>query len=142
MKVHMDRTARTLLADVVIGCTAGLVATKVYGLVQDALYRPMPWHVKRQEEQVRPGPSSHVAAGRIAESLGYSLDAEQRKLAGCAVHYGVGIAWGPAYSLLRRHGGMKPFGAGLLTGATLSLIVDEGAAPALGLSAPNSEYPM
>ena len=137
----MDRTTKTLLADLAIGCVAGLVATKVYGHVQEALYRPTPRHVKRQEEQVRPGPSSQVAASKAAESLGYSLDERQRKLAGSAVHYGLGTAWGPVYSLLRRHGGMQPLGAGLLTGVALSLIVDEGLAPALGFSAPNAEYP-
>ena len=137
----MDRTTQTLLVDVAIGCVAGLVATKVYGLVQEALYRPMPRHVKRREERVRPGPSSQVAAGKIAEGLGYSLDDQKRELAGCAVHYGLGIAWGPIYGLLRRQGGMQPLGAGVLTGATLSLIVDEGLAPALGFSAPNSDYP-
>src|SRR4051812_11537532 len=137
----MDRTTRTLLADVAIGCVAGLVATKVYGLVQEALYRPMPRDVKRREEQLRPGPSSQVAASRMADGLGCPLDEQERELAGCAVHYGVGTAWGPLYGLLRRHGGMQPLGAGALTGVALSLIVDEGLAPALGFSAPNREYP-
>ena len=137
----MDRTMQTLLVDVAIGCVAGLVATKVYGLVQEALYRPMPRDVKRREDQVRPGPSSQVAASRMAESLGYPLDDQERELAGCAVHYGVGTAWGPLYGLLRRHGGMQPLTAGALTGASLSLIVDVGLAPALGFSAPNRDYP-
>ena len=137
----MDRTIQALLVDVAIGCVAGLVATKVYGLVQEALYRPMPRDVKQREEQARPGPSSQVAAGKIAEGLSYPLDDQERELAGCAVHYGLGIAWGPIYGLLRRQGRMQPLGAGVLTGATLSLIVDEGLAPALGFSAPNSDYP-
>src|SRR3954466_6744969 len=108
----MDRTTRTFLADVAIGCVAGLVATKVYGLVQEALYRPMPRDVKRREEEVRPGPSSQVAASRMAEGLGYPLDERERELAGCAIHHGLGIAWGPLYGLLRRHGGMQPLAAG------------------------------
>src|SRR5215213_2756651 len=137
----MDRTMQTLLVDVVIGCVAGLVATKVYGLVQEALYRPMPRDVKRKEGQVRPGPSSQVAASRMAEGLGYPLDEHERELAGCALHYGLGTAWGPIYGLLRRHGGMQPLAAGALTGASLSLFVDEGLAPALGFSAPNRDYP-
>ncbi len=36
---------------------------------------------------------------------------------------------------------MRPLTAGALTGASLSLIVDEGLAPALGFSAPNLDYP-
>jgi hypothetical protein len=51
------------------------------------------------------------------------------------------MAWGPVYGLLRRHGGLGPLGAGLLAGGSLSLIVDEGLAPALGLSAPNRDCP-
>ena len=36
---------------------------------------------------------------------------------------------------------MQPLAAGALTGASLSLIVDEVLAPALGFSAPNRDYP-
>jgi uncharacterized membrane protein YagU involved in acid resistance len=137
----MEPQTRTLLVDVAVGLAAGLVATKVYGFAQQAFYRPMPRHVRREEQRVRPAPSSQVAAAKTAESLGYPLDEQQRKLAGSAVHYGLGAAWGPVYTLLRRHGGMQPLGAGILTGATLSLIVDEGLTPALGFSPPNRDYP-
>lgn len=132
---------RTLLVDVAVGLVAGLVATKVYGFAQQAFYRPMPRSVRRQEERVRPAPSSQVAAEKTAESLGYSLDEQQRELAGTGVHYGLGATWGPIYSLLRRHGGMQPLGAGFIAGASLSLIVDEGLTPALGFSASNRDYP-
>src|SRR3712207_6823217 len=108
----MDPRTRTLLVDVAVGLTAGLVATKVYGFAQQAFYRSMPRHVRRQEERVRPAPSSQVAAEKTAESLGYSLDEQQRELAGTAVHYGLGATWGPIYGLLRRHGGMQPLAAG------------------------------
>jgi len=58
-----------------------------------------------------------------------------------AIHYGLGVAWGPIYSLLRRHSRMEPVGAGLVTGAAMSLIVDEALTPALGFSAPSRDYP-
>ena len=137
----MDRRTQTLLVDVAVGLAAGLVATKLYGLVQAAFYRSTPKNVRQEEERVRPAPSSEIAAAKTAESLGYSLDERQRKLAGNAVHYGLGATWGPIYGLLRRHGGMQPLGAGVLTGDSLSLIVDEGLTPALGFSAPNRDYP-
>jgi uncharacterized membrane protein YagU involved in acid resistance len=137
----MEPKTRTLLFDVAVGLVAGLVATKAYGFAQQAFYRPMPRHVRQEEQRVRPAPSSQVAAAKTAESLGYPLDEQQRKLAGSAVHYGLGAAWGPVYGLLRRHGGMQPLGAGILTGATLSLLVDEGLTPALGFSPPNRDYP-
>lgn len=137
----MSSRIGTLLVDVAIGLAAGLVATRIYGVVQEALYRATPGHVRRREERVRPAPSSQVAAEKTAAGVGYALDERQRDLAGTAVHYGLGVAWGPVYGLLRRHGGMRPLGAGVLTGATLSLIVDEGLSPALGFSAPNRSYP-
>src|SRR3954452_885453 len=104
----MNCTTKTLLVDVAAGCVAGIVATKVYGLVQEALYRPMPRDVKRREEQVRPGPSSQVAASRMADGLGYPLDEQERELAGCAVHWGLGMAWGPIYGLLRQARSREP----------------------------------
>lgn len=138
----MDRNAQPLLVDVAVGMVAGLVATKLTDLAQGPLRRATPNSVRRQEARVSPGPSSsQVAARRIAESLGHRLDDRPLVPAGKAVHYGLGMAWGPVYSLLRRHGGLGPVGAGLVAGASLSLIVDEGLAPALGLSAPNRDCP-
>ena len=102
---------------------------------------PRPGTSDDRRERVRPAPSSQVAAEKTAASLGYCLDERRRDLAGTAVHYGLGMAWGPVYGLLRRHGRMQPLGAGVLTGASLSLIVDEGLSPALGFSAPNRDYP-
>jgi hypothetical protein len=91
----MSRRIATLLVDVAIGLAAGLVATRTYGLAQEALYRSTPRHIRRQEERVRPAPSSQVAAEKTAASLGYCLDERRRDLAGTAVHYGLGMAWGP-----------------------------------------------
>lgn len=138
----MERTTDTLLVDLVIGLAAGLVATKVTGFAQEALYRPMPESIKRREEEVRPGPPPRVAAQKTAEALGVELDEKQLKMAGMAVHYGLGLAWGPVYGLLRRYSRMDPLGAGLVTGAAFSLIVDEALTPAFGFSAPSQDYPM
>lgn len=137
----MNSRMNELLLDIGIGAVAGLVATKVTGVAQEPLYRLMPESVKRREERVRPAPSSQVAAQKMGEALGYDLKDRQREQAGAVVHYGLGAAWGPMYSLLRRHGGLRPLSAGIVTGAGLALIVDEGLAPALGFSAPNRAYP-
>ena len=130
----------TVLADLAVGFFAGLAATAANGIMQDALYRATPRSVRRQEERVRPAPSSQMAAEKIAESFGRPLDKDRRKPAGTAVHYALGAGWGAVYTLLRRRGA-DPVAASLLTGASLALIVDEGLAPALGFSAPNRAYP-
>jgi hypothetical protein len=57
-------------------------------------------------------------------------------------HYGLGMSWGPPYTLLRRETNLGPVSAGLLVGAAMSLLVDEGMTPLLGFSAPNRDYPL
>ena len=134
--------ARTLLADIAVGLFAGLVATQVTNLAQGPLQRMTPDSVRQQEKRVRPGASSSVVAARKAA---YHLDGfpsrQKVGLLGKAIHFGIGMVWGPVYGLLRRHGGLGPFGAALASGAAMSLVLDEGVVPALGLSAPNRDYP-
>ena len=135
----MDRSTG-LLADVAVGLLAGLAATAVTGLAQEATDRATPERVRRREAAVRPGPSAQVAARRIAAEAGAPLDDAEATLAGRTLHYAIGSAWGLTYTLLRRRG-VGPVPAGLAAGLSLSLVVDEGIAPALGFSAPNSSYP-
>ena len=136
------RRAQTLLADIAVGLFAGLVATQVTNLAQGSLQRMTPHSVEQQEKRVRPGASSSlVAARKAAQCLDCSPDQQGMGLLGKAIHLGIGMAWGPVYGLLRRHGGLGPFGAALASGAAMSLVLDEGVVPALGLSAPNRDYP-
>ncbi len=44
------------------------------------------------------------------------------------------MSWGTVYTLLRRLTSLPPPVAGLLTGVSLSLLVDEGLTPLLGTS--------
>ena len=73
--------------------------------------------------------------------VGLDLDERQLDAAGMAAHYGLGMSCALAYPVLRDRG-MGPLGAALTTGASLSLVVDEGLTPALGFSAPNRAYPV
>lgn len=130
-----------LAVDVAMGLAAGLAATKATEYAQEALYRVTPRSVKQQEERARPGLPTDVAARKTAEALGLDLDARRLSRLSSAFHYGSGTAWGPVYFLLRRASGMNPLGAAIVTGASLSLILDETLTPALGFSAPNRAYP-
>jgi hypothetical protein len=67
---HRGPAGDTLPVDVAVGLLAGLVATRAYGLAQEALARPMPEGVKEREERLRPEPTSRVAARKVAEGLG------------------------------------------------------------------------
>lgn len=135
------KTSTAIIADIAIGAIAGLAASKATEYVQTLLYAVTPKPVKEREEQVRPGDPSTVAARKAVDSIGVSASDEQIETTGTAIHYGLGAAWGPVYTLLRRHSGMTPLGAAVVTGASMSLIVDEALTPAMGFSAPSRDYP-
>ena len=106
------------------------------------LYEWEPDEARQQEDVVRPGPPYQLAANKVADRQRLDLSDSQRKALGMGFHYGLGMAWGPVYTLLARRSGMNPVVAGLLTGAAMSIIADEFMTPAMGASAPNREYPL
>lgn len=132
---------KELLLDFGICLVAGVVATKATEGIQQALYRLTPENARKREEQVRPGPPPRIAAQKTAAQVGVDLGGERLDKISMAVHYGLGLAWGPVYGFLRHFSGMQPLGAGVATGAMMSLIVDEALTPALGYSAPSRDYP-
>ena len=130
-----------VLADIVVGLFAGLAATQVTNLAQRPLKWVTPDSVDQHEKRVRPGASSSlVAAKKIAEALGATPSPRQEEVWGKVIHTATGIGWGPIYGLLRRYGGLRPVSAALASGIGMSLVLDEGLVPALGLSAPNRHY--
>ncbi len=121
----------------------GYVGTQVMERVSMKLYELEPEEDRKREEEVRPGPPFVIAARKTTESLGIDLsEAHVQTLATYVFHYGLGMGWGPPYALLRRRTNLNPVSAGLLTGAAMSLLVDEGMTPLLGFSAPNRDYPL
>lgn len=98
---------------------------------------------RQREDAVRPGPPYEIAARKTTRLLRLSLSDQQvTRLGTTLFHYGLGMSWGPVYTLLRRRTGFNPVVAGLGTGVIMSLIVDEGLTPLLGFSAPNRAYPL
>ncbi len=135
--------ARELTSDVGIGMIGGYVGTQVMERVSMKLYDLEPEEDRKREEEVRPGPPFEIAARKTTEALGIELSEEQiQALATYGFHYGLGMGWGPTYAFLRRRTNLDPVSAGLLSGALMSLIVDEGMTPLLGFSAPNRDYPL
>lgn len=76
------------------------------------------------------------------ELLGLHLSDAALDKASLVFHYGLAVTWAPLYPILRRATSLGPVPAGLLTGASMSLLVDEGLTPLLGFSAPNRAYPL
>jgi hypothetical protein len=133
---------REAISDIGIGMIGGYVGTQVMERVSMKLYKLESEEDRKQEEEVRPGPPFEIAARKTAEALGIELSEEQlQKVATYGFHYGLGMRWGPTYTLLRKWTGLNPVSAGLLSGALMSLIVDEGMTPFFGFSAPNRDYP-
>ncbi len=134
---------RELFSDVGSGLIGGYAGTKVMEPVSMKLYELESEEDRRKEDEARPGPPYVIAARKTTEALGMELSDERlQKVATYVFHYGLGMSWGPPYAFLRRWTNMGPVSAGLLTGAAMSLLVDEGMTPLLGFSAPNRDYPL
>jgi hypothetical protein len=135
------RNGNSLLAEAGVGLISGYVGTKVMEPVSMRLYEWEPQEARRREDEVRPGPPYKIAAEKTARLAGVHLEGRPLEMAAMGFHYGLGMSWGVVYEGLRAATGMNPVAAGLLTGAAMSLIVDEGMTPLLGFSAPNRAYP-
>jgi uncharacterized membrane protein YagU involved in acid resistance len=133
--------ARALGVDLAVGLAAGYVATKITKQGQMALWKLTPELTRKEEQQIRPGPPPKMAAKQTAKWLDLDLDQKQMKTLAQGLHYGLGLGWAPMYGLLRRYSRMSPVGAGIITGMSMSIIVDEALNPALGFTAPSEAYP-
>ncbi len=134
---------REAVAEIGTGAIGGYVGTQVMEQVSMKLYQHEPEEDRQKEEEVRPGPPFFIAARKITEALGLELSEEQLQyVAMYGFHYGLGMGWGPTYNFLRRWTDLNPISAGLLSGALMSLVVDEGITPLFGFSAPNRYYPL
>lgn len=134
---------REAISDIGIGIIGGYVGTKVMEQVSTKIYEWEPEKARQQEDEVRPGDPPILAARKTTQWLGLDLSEEQIQMIGLYLfHYGLGMSWGAVYTLVRRRTGLDPIPAGLLTGAAMSLLVDEGMTPLLGFSAPNRDYPL
>jgi hypothetical protein len=134
---------RKLVSDIGTGVIGGYVGTQVMERVSMKLYELEPEEDRQKEEEVRPGPPFYIAAKKTTEALGIELSEDQlQNLAMYGFHYGLGMGWGPTYTVLRRWTDLNPVSAGLLSGTLMSLVVDEGMTPLFGFSAPNRDYPL
>lgn len=128
--------------DAVLGAAAGLAGVQAMTPVTTRLYERESDEDKQRESAVSYGVAYEVAAKRTAELLGTKLDDDAAGKVGSVLHYGLGVAWAPVYIWLRRVRGMGPLAAGLTTGLSLELLVDQGANTLLGFTPPPSAYPL
>jgi uncharacterized membrane protein YagU involved in acid resistance len=133
--------SKILRKDVVIGAVGGAVATVVAGHAQSVLARMTPSSAKAREPDTPEGSSARAAARMLLTKIGHEPREQTLEAARGMIHYGLGAAWGPLYCVARRRGGMTPLAAGITTGTSLALIMDEFVNSVLGTTAPCREYP-
>jgi uncharacterized membrane protein YagU involved in acid resistance len=133
--------AADVITDLLIAPIAGFAGTKVMEPVSMGLYNLESPRDRAQEDAVRPGVPFEIAAKKTLGALGFNLEGPALERAGLAFHYGLAIGWAPVYALLRRTTPLNPLAAGLVSGAAMSLLIDEGMTPMIGFSAPDRAYP-
>lgn len=97
---------------------------------------------RKREDAARPGPPDRIAAEKTTRLLGLRLSDPALVKASLGFHYGLAASWAPLYAVLRRRIRLGPISAGLATGGSMALLVDEGLTPLLGFSAHNRAYPL
>lgn len=115
-----------MAADIGAGLIGGYVGTRVMEPVSEKLYELESEADRKREDEIRPGSPYTIAARKAARLVGVTLSDERAERLGMLFHYGLGAGGGALYAVLRRTTRMHPLGAGLVTGAAISLIFDEG----------------
>ena len=131
------------LADAVRGGLGGFVATWLMDLVTTGMLEGQSEESKRREQDAQPNGKSSVAnlVDRVETRLGLELDEGQRAVAAQVVHFGLGVAPGALYAVLRRRVPLLGAGRGLLYGVGLWAVNDEYLNSKLGLAGPFDAYP-
>ena len=133
-----------MLVDALVGAASGLVASWVMEKAQVAVILPAGGQATRERERQAQGdlePTTVRTAERAARAVGRSIPAEWKDAAGELVHYATGAAFGALYAIAARRVGLPALLSGALFGATVWLLNDELAVPALGLSRRPWDYP-
>ncbi len=125
------------------GALAGAAATWLMDQVTTAMMSSQKAQVTAREEAAQPNGKGALEnlVDRVEGALDMPLDDKQRSMALQALHYGLGMAPGALYAVLRHRLPLIGAGGGLLYGAALWAINDEWLNSALGLAAPFGDYP-
>lgn len=127
------------LLGLVAGLVAGLAASAVMEAFQNAASKAADAGnsdaEKRQEQAQQDDPATLKAADKAALVVtGEEVPQEQREAAGRAVHYVTGAVLGAIYGIVTEYQPKAASGFGGTYGFATSLVLDEGAVPAAGLS--------
>lgn len=133
-----------MIGQMLKGAIAGAAATWVMELVTTGMAEGQSVGVTKREEAAQPNGKGTVPnlVDRVDAKLGLALDEDAKAMVGQVVHYGLGIAPGAIYAVLRRRLPLIGAANGLFFGAALWAANDEYLNSMLGLSGPFGAYPM
>jgi hypothetical protein len=133
---------QSLLADLVDGAVAGVVATWLMGKVTTALYENENAQAREREDRARHGKTAYgVAAEKATKLAGVEISDQERERYGAAIHWALGIAAGAVYGVLRRRLERASAARGLAFGTAFWLLMDETVTPAIGLTPGPAAFP-
>ena len=131
---------KSLTKEIALGTGAAYAATKVMDRVTTAFLEQQSEASKQREQELQEEPAYAKAAEKLAEVRGRKLDTQDARQIGGWLHLGLGLSGGLVAGFLSARG-MNPFGAGIVTGLGMWILVDEGANAVFGLTPPAPAYP-
>jgi len=149
MRAKRPSVLRGIISGAAAGITATLIMDQFFKLTsasQKAVEKQMklaqgesPWEiaheqVQQEQQAAEREDSTEIVARKIAKATGKTLDKEQKKKAGRAVHYTFGTLMGIVYGVSAELIPEATIGAGTAFGTLLYFGADEVAVPALQLS--------
>ena len=113
------------IRDLAIGAAIGYCASRVMDLATGWCFEHQSEASRRREEEVAPGGTLVLAGRWLAGMLGRDVTDEEAERIGWVIHRVLGVTYGTAAAALARSG-VSPLQAGIATGATAFVLVDEG----------------
>lgn len=106
------------------------------------IYNRQSASIRRSESEARRGvPALEVLAEDLAGLVGLALSVDERQTGGTILQWVTGIGAGVGYAALRKHLPGRGILRGIGYGAGLSLLVDEGLVPMLGVAPGPAAFP-
>jgi hypothetical protein len=114
-----------LVWDLGIGAAIGYGASRVMDLTTGWFFEHQSEASRRREVEVAPGGTPVVVGKKLAALAGRDVTDDEAARISLFLHRSLGVAYGVAAAALVRAGD-RPFQAGIVTGTTAFLLVDEG----------------
>ena len=121
----MTKQSSGTLRDIGIGAAIGYCASRAMDLATDWYSEQQSEASKRREEEIASGGTLVLAGRWLAGMLGREVTDEEAERIGWVIHRLLGVTYATVAAALTR-AGVSPMRAGIATGATAFVLVDEG----------------